>query len=192
MPNSKELLTTGDVATRAGVTRTTVLHWIKSGKLRAAFTTAGGHYRISEADLQHFLRERGAPKEDARKQRILVVDDEEAILDLVVRALRPVLPDCSFKTAADGVDAGLKLLRFAPDLLILDLLLPGVDGFEVCRLVRGDPELRGTAILCITGHTEPGIRELAIAAGADECLLKPLDIQVLRQHVQRLLERSTP
>lgn len=191
MPKSKQLLTTGDVARQTGVTRTTVLHWIKSGKLRAAFTTAGGHYRISEADLQQFLIQRGAPEDDKRRQRILVVDDEQAILDLVVRALRPVLPNCSFETAADGVDAGLKLLRFAPDLLVLDLLLPGVDGFEVCRLVRGDPELRDTAILCITGHNEPGIRELAIAAGADECLLKPLDIQALRQHVLQLLERSS-
>lgn len=189
MSDSKRFLTTGDVAKLTGVTRTTVLHWIKSGKLRAALTTAGGHYRIAEADLAEFLKERGAPPQAQRKQRILVVDDDPAILDLVVRILRPVFPNCTFETAADGVDAGLKLLRFAPDLLILDLLLPGVDGFEVCRLVRSDPDLRDTAILCITGHTEPGVRELAMSAGADECLLKPLEVEVLRHHVRQLLGR---
>jgi excisionase family DNA binding protein len=184
------LLSTGDVAKRAGVTRTTVLHWIKSGKLHAALTTAGGHYRISEADLQRFFAEHDdSQAAEYAKKFILVVDDEPAVRDVLVKLLQPAFSDWNIETASDGVDAGMKLLRLAPDLLILDLMLPGIDGFEVCRLVRGDPELRNTSILCITGYNRPGIYEQAIEAGADDCLFKPLDIAVLRQRVQELLDK---
>lgn len=184
------LLSTGEVASRAGVTRTTVLHWIKSGKLPAAFTTAGGHYRIKEADLARFLAERHGPNERGSRNIILIVDDEPPILDIVQRALRPIFPGWRIETASDGVDAGMKLLRLTPALLVLDLMLPGIDGFEVCRLVRSDPQLRKTAILCITGYKHPGVYDQALEAGADECLFKPLDIQTLRQKAQELTARA--
>jgi len=185
---SSKLLTTGDVAEQAGVTRTTVLHWIKSGKLRATITTAGGHYRVRQVDLSRFLREhKGTDVAAPEKPRILVVDDDPMVLDTVVRILRPALPDCQFETAADGIDAGMKLLRFLPTLLVLDLMLPGIDGFEVCRLVRSDPQLKDIAILCITGYNRPGMYEQAVAAGADDCLFKPLEIQTLRRRVKELL-----
>lgn len=188
MSEEKRLLTTGDVAKRAGVTRTAVLHWIKSGKLQPALTTPGGHYRVGEEEVERFLQGYGGARSPApTQQRILVVDDDPTILDIVVRALQPALPNVAFETASDGVDAGMKLLRFAPDLLILDLLLPGIDGFEVCRLVRGDPELKSMAILCITGYNRPGMYEEAIAAGADDCLFKPLDMTALRERAQQLL-----
>jgi len=184
-----ELLSTGEVASRVGVTRTTVLHWIKSGKLPAAFTTAGGHYRITEADLTRFLSERHSANEGGIRNVILIVDDEPAILDVVQRALRPSFPGWRIETASDGVDAGMKLLRLTPALLVLDLMLPGIDGFEVCRLVRSDPQLRKTAILCITGYKHPGVYEQALEAGADDCLFKPLDLQTLRQKAQELIAR---
>lgn len=189
MAKKGNLLSTGDVAARAGVTRTTVLHWIKSGKLRAALTTAGGHYRIAESDLARFLADRHGPEQPVASKVILVVDDEPAILEIVRRALQPEFPGWRIETASDGVDAGMKLLRFAPTLLVLDLMLPGIDGFEVCRLVRSDPQLRNMAILCITGYRHPGVYDQAIEAGADECLFKPLDTKALRQKAQELVAR---
>lgn len=190
MAKRGELLSTGEVASRAGVTRTTVLHWIKSGKLRAAFTTAGGHYRIAEPDFQRFLSEHYGPEARGPKNVILIVDDEPTILEIVQHALRPAFPGWRIETASDGVDAGMKLLRLTPALLVLDLMLPGIDGFEVCRLVRSDPQLRDMAILCITGYKHPGIYDQAIEAGADECLFKPLEAQTLRQKAQELVARS--
>lgn len=190
MVKKGELLSTGEVASRAGVTRTTVLHWIKSGKLRAAHTTAGGHYRIAEADLARFLAERHGTDRVRYKDAILIVDDEPTILEIVQRTLRPAFPGWRIETASDGVDAGMKLLRLTPSLLVLDLMLPGIDGFEVCRLVRSDPQLRGIAILCITGYKHPGIYDQAMQAGADECLFKPLDAQTLRQKALELVARS--
>ncbi len=189
MAKRGELLSTGEVASRAGVTRTTVLHWVKSGKLRAAFATAGGHYRIHKAELERFLAARSGPDKRGLQNVILIVDDEPSILDVVQRALRPAFPGWRMETASDGVDAGMKLLRLTPALLVLDLMLPGIDGFEVCRLVRSDPQLREVAILCITGYKHPGIYEQALEAGADECLFKPLDIQTLRQKAQELVAR---
>lgn len=189
MAKKGNLLSTGDVAARAGVTRTTVLHWIKSGKLRAALTTAGGHYRIAEPDLARFLADRPGPEQPVASKVILVVDDEPAILEIVRRALQPVFPGWRIETASDGVEAGMKLLRFTPTLLVLDLMLPGIDGFEVCRLVRSDPQLRNMAILCITGYRHPGVYDQAIEAGADECLFKPLETTALRQKAQGLVAR---
>ena len=191
VPRRHELLSTGEVAKRAGVTRTAVLHWITSGKLRAAFTTAGGHYRVSEADLERFLAEHRSRHPSASPDKsILVVDDDPAVLDVLARLLRHAFPAWRIETASDGVDAGMKLLRLAPDLLILDLMLPGIDGFEVCRLVRGDPKLQDTSILCITGYTHPGIRERALEAGADDCVFKPLEQETLRRRVRELLEEG--
>jgi len=184
-----DLLSTGEVATRAGVTRTTVLHWIKSGKLQPALTTAGGHYRIAESDLARFLAEHYGTDARGPRNVILVVDDEPSILEVVLLALRPAFPGWRMETASDGVEAGMKLLRFTPALLVLDLMLPGIDGFEVCRLVRSDPELRKIAILCITGYKHPGIYEQALEAGADECLFKPLDMKTLREKAQELVAR---
>ena len=188
LPKKQGFLTTGDVAKRAGVTRTTVLHWIKGGKLHASLTTAGGHYRISEVDLQRFFAENRDRQGLGRaKSPILVVDDDPSIRDMLVLALKPVFPDRDIQTASDGVDAGMKLLRFAPGLLVLDLMLPGVDGFEVCRLVRSDPELHSISILCITGYNEPHIYEKAMRAGANDCLFKPLEVETLRKRARELL-----
>lgn len=190
MPEKQNLLSTGEVAKRAGVTRTAVLHWIKSGRLRATLTTAGGHNRVSEADLERFFTQRDDRRSTTHTPKcILVVDDEPAVRGVLVHMLRHAFPDWSVETASDGVDAGMKLLRLTPQLLILDLMLPGIDGFEVCRLVRGDPELRSTSILCITGYTHPGIQEQAMQAGADDCLFKPLELETLRKRVRELLER---
>ncbi len=166
-----------------------MLHWIKSGKLRPALTTAGGHYRIAEPDLARFLAERHGPEEPGASKVILIVDDEPAIVEVVLRVLEPAFPGWRIETASDGVEAGMKLLRFTPALLVLDLMLPGIDGFEVCRLVRSDPQLRNTAILCITGYRHPGVYDQAIEAGADECLFKPLDSKALRQKAQELVAR---
>lgn len=153
-------------------------------------TTAGGHYRIAEPDLTRFLAERQRTDRARLKDVILIVDDEPTILEIVQHALRPAFPGWRIETASDGVNAGMKLLRLMPSLLVLDLMLPGIDGFEVCRLVRSDPQLRDVAILCITGYKHPGVYDQAIEAGADECLFKPLDAQTLRKKALELVARS--
>lgn len=188
LAKTQDFLTTGDVAKRAGVTRTTVLHWIKAGELRAALTTVGGHYRITEADLERFFAvHRSRQSQVPAKRPILVVDDDASVRDMFVAALRPAFPGREIQSAADGVDAGMKLLRLAPALLILDLMLPGIDGFEVCRLVRSDPQLRDMSILCITGYNQPDIYEKAMRAGADDCIFKPIELETLRGRVRELL-----
>lgn len=190
-------LTTGEVAKYCQVSPVTVFRWIKENKL-AAHSTPGGHYRVKATDLLAFLTEHAIPvdtelrRETAGERRILVVDDEQPIVETVVRNLQRLGPNFRFATAFNGFDAGRELALFIPDLIVLDLMMPGVDGLAVCRQVKGDMRMRHIRILVVTGYSSPAQLEEARRAGADDCLAKPFTGDELRRRVCRLLGLPAP
>jgi excisionase family DNA binding protein len=184
-------LTTGDIAAYCEVTNAAVLKWIDSGKL-PVFTTPGGHYRVLRNDFRSFLVQHGMFVDDGffgkshSRKRILIVDDEPTVVDFIESALR-LTGGYELATATDGFDAGQQVITFEPDLIILDIMLPGMDGFEVCTRVKTDPATAHVKILAVTGFaTEENIQRM-LHAGADDCLGKPLKIQDLREKVEQLL-----
>mgnify|MGYP005838347967 CR=1 FL=1 len=185
-------LTTGEVAQYCQVSPVTIFRWIKEGKL-PAHSTPGGHYRVRATDLLAFLAKHAIPVDTelrravAGEKRILVVDDEQAIVETVVRNLQRLGPQFRFATAFNGFEAGRQLALFAPDLIVLDLMMPGVDGLDVCRQVRSDPSTRHIKILVVTGYSSAEQLEAARRAGADDCLPKPFSGEELRDRVRRLL-----
>lgn len=120
--------------------------------------------------------------------RILVVDDEPAVRDAVQRALK--LDNYDVETAADGAEALKSLTVSAPDLMVLDLLMPKIDGLEVCRRLRAAGD--STPILMLTARDSVENRVEGLDAGADDYLVKPFALDELLARVRALLRRSSP
>ena len=187
----ERFLTTGDIATYCEVTSAAVLKWIDSGKL-PVFTTPGGHYRVLRTDFKDFLLRHGMFVDEGffgrrkSKKRILIVDDEPTVVTFIEGALL-LGGKYELATASDGFDAGQQVISFEPDLIVLDIMLPGMDGFEVCHRVKTSAATKRVKILAITGFaTEENIRKI-LHAGADDYLPKPLRIQELNEKIEQLL-----
>lgn len=182
-------ITTGTVAEHCEVTYETVKNWIRQGKL-PAFETPGGHHRILMEEFNEFLTRYGMPAYDGpygRKAKVLVVDDDltlgSNIVDYFTKAAGH---ECRF--ASDGYEAGVQVMSFEPDLVVLDLIMPMMNGFEVCQKIKSSKETEHIQILAITGHPEDGNKEKIKACGADDVLSKPFKLEALKELTDTLLE----
>jgi excisionase family DNA binding protein len=181
-------MTTGRVAAAFQVTIPTVKRWIREGHLKA-FQTAGGHYRITEQELEHFRAARNFPVIPAVSEelpRVLVVDDDPRLLSMLSDAFTHG-GRYTIEVARDGYEGLIKVGSFRPHVLILDVRMPGLDGFQVCRRVKADPGRGATRILVMTGHVQGDTEAHAIAAGADAFLAKPVPMARLHAEVDRLI-----
>ena len=185
-PSNPAYLTTGQAARHCQVSIPALKGWIRSGRL-TAFKTPGGHSRIELGEFQRFLQKHGMPVYPVASptSRILIVDDEPLIIDLFVELLSRDPRGFNLETATNGYDALIKVGSFKPSVLILDVVMPELDGVEVCRRLKEDPETRRIKILGVTGYPE-SVPEL-IAAGADACLTKPLNLRKMEPELERLL-----
>ena len=182
------------IARACHVTPPTVGRWIEEGLL-ASFSTGGGHRRVWDEDLIAFLKGHNIPvppelNGEAGPLRILVVDDEERLRKLVIRALRRGLPQGEFHEAADGFEAGKKIADLVPALVVLDLRLPGLDGTKVCEAVRADEKLKDISILAISGFDLETVGPEALAAGADVFIPKPFRPDQILSEAKKLLPRA--
>lgn len=197
-------LTTGDIAAHCHVCYETVANWIKSGRLRA-YSTPGGHRRVRRRDFEQFLRDHEMPPlEDVvdaspqaltplpRKHRLLIVDDEPTIVQLIADTFDLTSDQYELATAGDGFEAGLLMGRFNPDLVILDLMMPKIDGFKVCQTIKGDPDTQDIIILIVTGFAQEDNIQRARTCGADDWMSKPFSPPKLKERVDRLLEERAP
>jgi len=191
----RRFFTTSEVAKYCAVTNDGVLKWIKSGKLRA-FSTPGGHYRVSAEDFRAFLEKYDIPVDegffagDQRDRSVLVVDDEPNIREIVRRLLNELEPELRIEEACDGYEASIKIGSMQPDLVILDVMMPRVDGISLCRSIRDNPKTRHIKVLAITAFPEQDNVKKMYDAGADLCLIKPLQFEHFRLEVMRLLNEA--
>jgi two-component system OmpR family response regulator len=188
-------LTTGQIAGSCQVTIPTVKRWIREGHL-TAFQTAGGHFRITEDEFRRFQTAHHMPVDRVEaavaveeQPKILVVDDDAALLHTLWEALTWDGRH-NVELAQDGYEGLIKVGSFAPDLLIIDIRMPGLNGFQVCRRVKADPITRDTRILAITGHGDQHTRDQILEAGADGFLEKPIKLDDLQAEVARLIVRA--
>src|SRR5207248_2526123 len=148
--------------------------------------------RIPRDALYRFMRDNGIPTDalESGKRRILIVDDDQGVVDLIAEVLAS---DARFESRVvnNGFGAGMQAKEYHPDLIILDVMLPDINGQAVCELIRRDPTMADIKIICISGMVEEDkIGELK-AAGADDFLHKPLDIDELIRRICRLLDIET-
>lgn len=186
----KDIFTTSDVAQLFQVYTTTVVDWIASGKLKA-FQTPGGHYRIARKELLGLCHEKNIPVPPhlTGKKRILLVDDEKSILNLMNRVLSKAFPDCETQLAENGFEAGKLIAEFQPTMVVLDLQLPGLNGFEVCKNIRVSESMSHVKILAISGFNTQENKRKILAAGANDFLGKPFELKVFEQRVRALMDQ---
>ena len=187
-----ELLTTGTVARYCEVSTNAVKKWIRQGDL-AAFQTPGGHFRVTREEFHKFLVRHGMPLDQEffpdRRPRVLIADDEPVVRDLVRELVVSATGGCvDVETAQDGYDALVKVGDFKPDLLIIDLKMPRMDGFEACRTIRSNSQLSHVRILAMSAYAGDGNRERILKAGALRCFDKPLPVEEFQDTVRKILD----
>jgi CheY-like chemotaxis protein len=186
----KKAYGTYDIAKICHVMPATVGRWIEEGKL-PSFTTGGGHRRVWDNDLVTFLNSHNIPLpgelESGEALRILIVDDVVSMRRMLSRVVKKIYPQATIDEAQDGYEAGHKIGSLRPDLILLDLKLPGVDGIKVCQMVRQDKNLKDVKILAMSGYSVDHYRKEALEAGADDFFAKPVEIDELTSKIKKLL-----
>lgn len=185
----QKAFTTFEAAKICHVTHHSIKNWIKQGLIKAS-RTPGGHYRILEADLDTFREEYDMfPREKGMaKKRLMIVDDDPDALALMERVLSQ--EGFELVKVSNATEVGLKAAQMAPDLILLDFLMPEINGFEVCTALRENELTRGTPIMAVTCLTKERDIERIFACGADEYLAKPFKVDQLLEKVSELLGRG--
>jgi len=174
----KPYLTAKEVAELLMVSTNSIRVWTDKGMLKAE-TTLGGHRRFPRAEIERLIKMRETPSSPPRLPTVLIIDDEKALAETLADGLREALPGIRVETAHDGFEGGLKASAVNPDVILLDLMMPGLDGFEVCRLLKREPMTRHIRVVAITGFpSEENVRTIT-EAGAACCLAKPVRLPAL-------------
>ncbi len=174
-------LSTFAIAQMLHVDPGSVANWIDQ-KLLKAHRTPGGHRRVAVEDLLQFLREHKMPVPEElgpSPTRVLIVDDEPGVTQVIARAVRQAHPDYEVIEAHDGFRAGTLCATQRPDVVILDLRMPGMDGYEVCRLIKSHEATRHAEVIAVTAYPSAENEQRILECGARLCLAKPLDLQAL-------------
>lgn len=170
----KTYLTPNEVAELLMVSPTTVRLWASEGKIKSS-ATPGGHRRFLRTDIISFSYARGLTLQlpDDQTTRILIVDDDEEITKYVTRLLDHVDAQVATRVANNGFHAGLLIQSFQPHVVVLDIMMPGMDGIEVCKTIKQNPESKAIRVVAMTGFYSDDNVKNTLAAGAETCLSKP-------------------
>jgi excisionase family DNA binding protein len=185
----KTVFTTGEAAKICKVSQQTIIRCFDNGQLKG-FRVPGSRFRrIPREALYKFMKDNGIPTDalESGKRKVLLVDDDKELVELMTKVLEE---DGRFevRVAENGFDAGMMVKEYRPDLIVLDVMLPDINGKEVCHRVRSDASLEDVRILCISGMIEEDkVQELRLS-GADDFLHKPFDIEELIDRMCGLLE----
>ncbi len=187
----EEILTVYKASQYCNVSSKTIINWIDAGHI-PAYKTVGGHRRIRKSDLEAFMRKQGipVPEEDAaedEKKRILIVDDDPIIVETLVMALEEEEHDYEIISASDGFEAGLQVNHFKPHLLILDIMMPDIKGYEVCKKIKENEDTKDTKIIVLSAYLDDEKFKKMKEYGADLCFSKPLPLPKLKEEVAQLL-----
>ncbi|MGD0598136.1 MAG: response regulator [Sedimentisphaerales bacterium] len=185
----KELFTTGEAAEICRVSQQTIIRCFDAGRLEG-FRVPGSRFRrIPRESLMKFMKSNSIPLDglETGKKKILVVDDDAEIVDLLVEVLTR---DGRFdvKTATSGYEAGIQTQRFRPDCILLDYMLPDVNGNVVCHTIRKNPEFENIRIIIVSGVIKQEEIDQLLKSGAQDFIKKPFDINDLINRICATLE----
>lgn len=186
--SDKLVFTTGEAAEICKVSQQTIIRCFDAGRVNG-FRVPGSRFRrIPRDELIRFMKANDIPIDGLTggKRRILVVDDDEQIVELFVEILSRN-PQFEIKTATTGYDAGVLTEQFKPELMILDYMLPDINGNVVCQTVRQNPNLSGMKVMIVSGVVNREEIEDLLKAGADEFVKKPFHVADLLARVESLL-----
>ena len=184
---TKKYLTPNQVADLLMVTPASVRQWAEKGDL-AALTTPGGHRRFLPDNVVRFAAKRGIELQltgvvGDRKIRILIIDDDVQLTRYLEALFQGYPEKVTVEVAHYGFFAGLKVKQFLPDFILLDLMMPGLDGYEVCTRLKSSEDTSHVKIIAMTGYPSDENIKNILAAGAEICMKKPLCEQDLLKHL---------
>ena len=188
----KTVYTTGEAAKICKVSQQTIIRCFDSGQLKG-FRVPGSRFRrIPRDQLFLFMRDNGIPTDalESGRRKILVVDDDQDLVELITDVLER---DGRFETRSvnNGFDAGMMVKDYRPDLIVLDVMLPDINGKEVCQRVRRDETMDDVRIICISGIVEADKIEELRVAGANDFMQKPFEVDKLLERICQLLEMES-
>ena len=189
MGKMKDLFTTGEAAEVCRVSQQTIIRCFDAGRLEG-FRVPGSRFRrIPRRSLMKFMKENGIPLDhiDSGKKKVLIVDDDAEIVELMVDVLER---DGRFdiKTASSGYDAGISTEQFRPDVILLDYMLPDVNGNIVCQTIRRNPELENIKIIIVSGVIKQDEIDQLLKCGAEDFIKKPFNISELTDKITAVLK----
>jgi len=187
----KDLFTTGEAAKICNVSQQTIIRCFDSGRLEG-FRVPGSRFRrIPRQSLIKFMKRNNIPLDniESGKRKVLIVDDDAEIVELIVDVL---VRDGRFeiRTAASGYDAGIQTQQFRPDLILLDYMLPDVNGNVVCQTIRKNPEFEDIKIVIVSGVIKQDEIDLLLKSGAEDFVKKPFNIVELTDKIADVLQMS--
>ena len=191
----KKPLSVGQVAEICRVSKKTVLNWIYDGCMKA-FTTYGGHYRIWPANVKKFLNSTGMdiPFDyvDDRTTQILIIDDDPTFSDILKTAIVAELPEVDVATTDDGYEGLMLIGELRPQLVILDIKMPKLDGFQVLELLKNRQAEHELKVLVITGFLDQETREQLSKTIADHWMDKLSDITIMIKTIASYVRSEKP
>ena len=186
--SDKQVLTTGEAAELCNVSQQTIIRCFDNGRL-TGFRVPGSRFRrIPRAELIRFMKANEIPVEllDGDLTRILVVDDDPSIVRIIGEMLERE-DRFEVRTASTGYDAGMMTREFRPNVILLDYMLPDVNGNVVCERIKADPDLADTRVVIISGVVRQEEIDDLMAAGADAFIPKPFQVGALIECIDGVL-----
>ena len=189
MEREAKAYTTFEAAKVCHVTHHSIKNWIKQGLIKAS-RTPGGHYRILEHDLDSFRDQFDMFPRDKviGNRQVMIVDDDLDALALMERVLLD--EGCELIKVSNATEVGLKAIQLSPDLILLDFLMPEINGFDVCRALRTNESTRHIPIMAVTCLDKENDIERIFACGADDYLAKPFKVDKFITKVRELLNKK--
>ncbi len=185
----KKVFTTGEAAEICKVSQQTIIRCFDSGRLQG-FRVPGSRFRrIPRDELLRFMRDNEIPLDtiEPPTRRILIVDDDQRVLE-VFREVLGRDERFEVRTVATGYEAGVETHAFRPHLIVLDYMLPDINGNVVCQRLRAHDDTKDTKVLFVSGVVDPKEIEQLRKSGADDFLKKPFRVEELMSRITRLLE----
>jgi excisionase family DNA binding protein len=194
MDKMKSLFTTGEAAGICNISQQTIIRCFDSGRLDG-FRIPGSRFRrIPRDNLIKFMKDNGIPLDNLNSEKngkikVLIVDDDVEIVELMVDVLSR---DGRFdiQTAGSGYEAGLKTEQFRPDVIILDYMLPDVNGNIVCKTIKSNPNFESIRIIIVSGVANPEEVQDLLDAGATEFIKKPFNIADLVDRILQVVDKE--
>lgn len=185
----KDLFTTGEAAEICRVSQQTIIRCFDSGRLKGFRVPGSKFRRIPRANLIKFMRDNSIPLDnlDSGRKKVLVVDDDAEIVELISDILARE-GNYDVRTASSGYEAGMVTQQFHPDLILLDYMLPDVNGNVVCQTIRKNPEFENTAIIIVSGVIKQEEIDQLLRSGAEDYIKKPFTISELTEKVNNALQ----
>lgn len=184
-----KFLTTSEAAKLCGVAHTSIIRWIREGKLKA-YETPGGHRRIDQCDLASFMKQYHMPIPGSLcdgRFRILAIDDEKSVISMLCRMFSEYSDEIDFYGTPNAIEALVLMGRSRFDLLILDVVMPDMDGVQVCKTIKSNPDTAGIKIIVITGHQISEESEEYLKRNAECVVRKPFSPTALMEKIRALM-----